>query len=443
MTRKDNRGFTIFILCFWLIFCMAFDFYTYPAGLALSVVICLIYIFLPLEKQWLFALSALPFMGVFKISASMFSTSIFLYLIFVVKGFVKGYRLSRKFLGRFILLFTIQTLLLVLYRQSMTSLISLSVNLLFMIQTCNMFENIEKSGEMFRGAAFIYIMSVSLMTFLSKIFTNMTHVVQNGRDTSLWLDGALTSRFSGIAGDPNYYTQLILISIALAVGVLIVYKTGIIQKLIFVGCSIYLLICGVMTYSKSFYITLALLLILVLFYVYKRNVNHSSVLAILILITPLIVFGVYIFIMNFVVPGVLQRVNSTVDLTSGRAEIWKCYAKLLWSKPHILLLGAGTGNARNMITSCYGKAEASHNAAIEIISDMGIIGCRLLYDMFKSALAKLKSEIGSPLVLYFFMFLITSMSLSFSSYDTVYFAIPMLILIDSDRQTDATVRKIF
>lgn len=185
------------------------------------------------------------------------------------------------------------------------------------------------------------------------------------------------------------------------------------------------------TYSKSFYVVIACLVIIMMFYVYIHSIKNAKLLLILLFITPILVYAFYIMMMNFVLPGILQRVSGTVDLTSGRTSIWPSYFQMLFNEPITLLLGAGVGNAKNLIVPFYGKAQAAHNAYLEMLSDTGIIGCVLLLNTYKDGLKKIISCVKNQKMAYFYIFMITAMSLSFSAYDTVYFMVPILQFVNT------------
>lgn len=204
MNWKNNKLFLFLTSVYWVLFCIMFSRASFMAGVIFSLGISFVYIFLPLEKEWLFVLSALPFMAMFKVSPSLPSTSVFLYMIFIFKGYTEGYRLKKQYFIRLLLLFGIQFFLLLFLGRSFVPLISLLVNLLFMtVATEIIISRSETGTKTFLTITSVYSVSVALMSLMSRIFPNIASLVSNV-DHSFMLDGALKSRYSGIAGDPGF-----------------------------------------------------------------------------------------------------------------------------------------------------------------------------------------------------------------------------------------------
>lgn len=437
MNWKNNKLFLFLTSVYWVLFCIMFSRASFMAGVIFSLGISFVYIFLPLEKEWLFVLSALPFMAMFKVSPSLPSTSVFLYMIFIFKGYTEGYRFKKQYFIRLLLLFGIQFFLLLFLGRSFVPLISLLVNLLFMtVATEIIISRSETGTKTFLTITSVYSVSVALMSLMSRIFPNIASLVSNV-DHSFMLNGALKSRYSGIAGDPNYYTQLITIAIALSVSAFLVCHASRIHKIMLTFLSLYLVYCGVLTYSKSFYLTLSILALLVLWYIYRLGIATKKTFVILMAAAPVLIIGFYYFVIKFVLPGVLQRVTSTVDFSSGRFEIWSTYFEMLANNPFVIMLGAGIENARYLIAPYYGKVQAAHNAFIELFADTGIIGCFLLGGMYKKNILAGIRFVGNPISLFFLIFIVTSMSLSFSAYDTICFVIPLLPLLSLKNSGEA------
>ena len=110
---------------------------------------------------------------------------------------------------------------------------------------------------------------------------------------------------------------------------------------------------------------------------------------------------------------------------------------MLANNPFVIMLGAGIENARYLIAPYYGKVQAAHNAFIELFADTGIIGCFLLGGMYKKNILAGIRFVGNPISLFFLIFIVTSMSLSFSAYDTICFVIPLLPLFSLKNSGEA------
>lgn len=432
MSMSRSRRLIFFTILYWTAYIYCFNLFGYSIGVVFSGLALIAFMFMAAESEWLFCLSALPFMSIFKIIAFLPSTSIILYCIFIAKVFkTKRAVIRRSFFIRVVFLIIIQTVLLVIYGQSMMSMISLIINLFFIMSSGQILENGETdTRKLYLDVVFIYVTATFIMSLGSYLYPELSKKV--AADTTFILGGEVTSRFAGIAGDPNYYTQLILVAITMAIAAIIKCRMHIIARAYLCGASLFLVFCGMMTYSKSFYLTLGIISFIFLWYIYRDYINSKSVMLLLIIITPVIIICVYYGVVNFILPGIMQRVTDTVDLTSGRIEIWKAYMTMLVDHPINLLFGAGMANGRNLLIPYYGEAQAAHNGFLELFADTGIVGCALIFSSLKEYFQKGIKVVNDMCMLPVFAFLITSMGLSFSSYDTVCFTLPLIFVIAKD-----------
>lgn len=434
MATKNRKRFIILTTVFWLLYCIFFNLFGYKASVVASITVVLLFFFLETGKKWLFTLSALPFMGMFKIAPSMPSTSVILYLILIIDTLSHGYKLKQKFFIRFIACAGIQFVLALIYESSLLTLISIIINLLFINQSCELLNSLgDEKQQFFFDATLIYLFSTVVMSLMALIYPGMAKTVVDVYQ-SIYINGTLTARYSGLAGDPNYYCQLITIALSLTISIFLVRRIRMRQTILLAMCAALLLYCGVLTLSKSYYVTVAIIFAASFYYLYKQSIKNRLLMGFLMVLTPLIIYAGYYLLINFVLPGIYQRITSTVDLTSGRTEIWGSYFKLIFSRIDVLMVGAGVNNAKNLLIPFYGKAQAAHNVFIELLADYGIVGCILLFGMFSSWFKMFVKNLNKPMVMYFLAFLATAMSLSLSAYDTICFVIPMLCLLPNETE---------
>lgn len=429
MTTDSKKGVIYLTLCFWTVYSILFNVYGFKASMVMSAVICVLFFSFSIEEKWLFTFSALPFMGIFKFSSSLPSTSVILYALFIADSLRKGYKIRNSVKICMVICFLLQLLLLLRYEHTPVPLISSAVNWLFITQSGNLLgADEEKKKDFFLDSAKLYLLSVTLMTAASRLMPDMTKHIDVTAQKVI-VNGEISSRYAGIAGDPNYYTQLIIIGIALGISALIVCRTDIKSRLLIAVCCIYLMYSGILTFSKSFYVAVAIMFVITLLYIYRIGRSNKRIFLIFFILTPIIAYSGYYLYQNFIIPGIFQRVTATVDITSGRASIWKAYLELMLSRPDVLIFGAGVDNAKQLLIPYYGKAQAAHNVFIELLSDYGIVGCVLLYMIFSESLKKFFADIKEPMGLCFIMFAVTAMSLSLSAYDTICFVVPLLCLL--------------
>lgn len=177
-------------------------------------------------------------------------------------------------------------------------------------------------------------------------------------------------RFSGLQANPNYYT--VLISVVLAVFVVLFTRRK--MTLVDYLCASALTIFGLMSASMSFVVTLMItLLALVLYTVRNRPKALIGILA----FSILFVVGLYYFRNTSLVESLfyrLQKYNSdggvsADSLTTGRSSIWRLYFDYLSNNPRVLLFGAGVGaNATKLV------GRQAHNFYIEVVFYTGIFG---------------------------------------------------------------------
>ena len=429
-----NNRFIFVVALFWMVYSILFNSFGFSSSMLASIVVCVLFPFFSIEQKWLFLFSTLPFMGIFKLAGNLPSTSIILYVILIAATLIKGIRLNKNFIVFTLCLTTIQLIVLLVHGGGLVVLISSIINYIFISQSCELFESFGcKKESFFLNATVVYLLSMAIMSFVSQIMPAMASLVSQV-DQSIFVENFLSKRYSGLAGDPNYYTQLVMIGLALGVSVFFLTNASLCQKFISLFCCIYLLYSGVFTMSKSYYASVAILFVITFLYIYKLNVNKKSFLIVGIIITPIIMYLGYYILLNFVVPGIYQRVSATVDLTSGRSDIWSVYLNLFASKMDVLFFGAGAGNAKQLILPIYGKAQTAHNMIIEQIADYGLVGCCFMLGMYYKSIKKFFLGLSNPMVIFFVMFLATGMSLSLSSYDAYCFVIPMLCLIDIKKE---------
>ena len=189
-------------------------------------------------------------------------------------------------------------------------------------------------------------------------------------------EGALIRR-SGFYGDPNFYAAQI--SAAFAGALLLAEK----DKGWFALLLPPLLFCGMLSLSKSFVLTLALVLLLWAVSPAFRPVRWKRRLALAALLgVPLI-----LFLINDGADALRQRfaAGGLQDFTTGRSAYWRDYVRAIFSDPRLLLLGRGL-NPENL------RGWGSHSTPLQAIYQFGLPGGVLL----ASWLASLYGEVPGP-----------------------------------------------
>lgn len=176
-----------------------------------------------------------------------------------------------------------------------------------------------------------------------------------------YIEGIRTLRFSGLFNDPNYFS-IALISAMVLLVYLKKYKNYSIGKfyLLFIPLSI----MGLLTYSKSFILIYALVLLLeVVLNLKGQHKIHSFLEILLIVILFIIVFLGEIEIVN----KIFSRFTNSQGFTTGRSEIWDKYWAVIESKEIYKWFGLG-------LDAPYVTEKAAHNLYIEMIYYSGYFG---------------------------------------------------------------------
>ncbi|MGX8698784.1 MAG: O-antigen ligase family protein [bacterium] len=187
-------------------------------------------------------------------------------------------------------------------------------------------------------------------------------------------------RFSGLMRNPNIYT--VLPSVLLAVYAVFFLRRKL--KPVEIAFVVAMLIFGLMSASMSFVLSLGVLAVLIILELTKGNLKQR----ILSLSVLTVVFIVIYSLRNldFIVT-VIYRISSIVDgdsrtyssITTGRTDIWLMYFDYFRKNIPALLFGAGFGvNGLEVV------GREAHNLFIEVTFYVGILGLALyLYALWE------------------------------------------------------------
>ena len=228
-------------------------------------------------------------------------------------------------------------------------------------------------------------------------------------------EGSYANRFSGLQGNPNYFTLDVIIVLSSLV-VAYYLKPEKIYLFLFVLLSIF----GIMSISKSFFISWVLLIFIWFVISIKDNIINLFKFIGLFLIAFLLIYCVaYEYINAYVLRFAEDIGGSLASITTGRTEIWKKYIDKIFSDPIIFLFGAG-------VNSKVGDL-APHNTYLECFYSLGVIGTIFFILLLKKCfidVVKLKI-IWVPIS----MLLIRMVAIGVLSYDNLWFYLMILNLV--------------
>ena len=362
----------------------------------------------------------LPFSAVIKISpnsVSLCSVAILFVLLKIV--FKKDFKIT---VVSFLLLLT---LILTSFLGKMVhgyplalSYIMFFVTMLLCVLIC-----INYSDEIkFEPLVFSFSTGIILATVLSLFFRD------NGalRAYIRVLDQGISSgeRLCGFYPDPNFFAAQTVT--AFGCMLLIANKSKI--KPYITMCYAFLLVaCGTISLSKSFAISILLVMLLWLLSMIQMKVGFSRIFILmsLLCLTVLVILSSGVFdeqIQEFIMR--FSSVHDASELTTGRSDLWIEYLSFLWENPAEFIWGQGFTSVFN------GVSKGSHNTIIQLIYQFGLLGSAamlfLWYNLSNRLLKRNNEKLFPILTLLascFFMW----MGLDMLFFDDFFFLIMIFI----------------
>ena len=220
-------------------------------------------------------------------------------------------------------------------------------------------------------------------------------------------EGSYANRFSGLQGNPNYFTLDVIIVLSSLV-VAYYLKPEKIYLFLFVLLSIF----GIMSISKSFFISWVILIFIWFVISIKDNIINLFKFIGLFLIAFLLIYCVaYEYINAYVLRFAEDIGGSLASITTGRTVIWRKYLETIFSDPLILLFGSGLNSKVNNL--------GTHNTYIDCFFGFGIIGTIIFIILLKQCfVGLLKFKImWVPISIL----LIRMIAIGILSYDNLWF----------------------
>jgi len=424
-TVKLKKARLMFILLFWFSTAMLFNYLTYLGGLISTIIGVAVFLCLKKIEKYLFIIAGLPFAAVFKMAASLPSSLVLIYFLFLLLHFGQK-KIEKNSVFAFLLLILFQTLSCIVFDGFSLSIISFLLNVLFM--KCMVDElhelQLDDRKNVFKYAAIVFSIAMILDILSALVFPELPYVISYDKAVALENVG----RFSALNTDPNYFSQLLLISIGLLIPIIQeFFKNGkIVSAILLCLFEIVLVVYGIETKSKSFVVTMIVLfvLILALILLSKKRKLYQYALGMLAIVSVLI-FAIW-FYNDVLLRVFLERENSLGVLT-GRDKIWSYYLDLFMSNPLTFILGMGFANGQNVIGSRTDASYAAHNAYLEILGDIGIVGILSLLAFLNIKSKKFGFSFKNSKYLFVIMIMVTSFALSISSFDSVYIFLPLMV----------------
>ena len=235
-----------------------------------------------------------------------------------------------------------------------------------------------------------------------------------------------TTRFSGLQGNPNYYTLDIVAALS-AIIVLVYYKKE--KTVLLAICLIALSVFGLMSVSKSFLLTWILLL--VCWFVLSIRQGFGKLFGSILVVTigaMIVYYFAYDYINAFLFRFAADNSGTLDSITTGRTELWSLYLDEIFNNIRILLFG----NGLNTMIETLGKG--AHNTYLEALFNLGIVGSTILIISICICMnrVKFKGVVWIPVM----MLMIRMFAIGILTYDNLWFYISIPLMLACDHQKE-------
>ncbi|MGN8751793.1 O-antigen ligase family protein [Collinsella sp. HCP3S3_D1] len=382
-----------------------------------------------IESNFVFLLAVQPFSGLFKAGAGLPSFAVVFYLVLIAKalfgmrGLAANHPVLYPLVAAFSVLAAAQLIDVIVVGASLNKVFAFLVNVALCVASILALDSEDGHSlkQMRSAVAMCFPLSVAAMVLAANVYPSLAVDIAS-RISTFQTAGVVYDRFSGLVGDANFFSQLVLCAVALSLGDLLVTKQKC-YKVMDVLVTVFLVAQGLRSYSKSFSITLALIAVVFCVVLGKRSFGSSKQKAVLFIVgIPLLTAILLAVIFEVALPGFMLRMGSGQDLTTGRAAIWNAYLSKWLSNVGYMAFGFGFDNGRY----ASGLGDAAHNAYIELLTELGIVGLACLVFIVKPSLKNIKGVCSDPRLLYMLPLAITCFGLALSDYDFVYVCISIL-----------------
>ncbi len=329
------------------------------AILALAVAAVAVIFFRPSEViVVLFAL--MPFANIFKFSPE--SMSLFTVIeLFALLVFI--FKCPKMKATAFVSVFALLAYIFLLSINNLQILTIIKVIAGFMLIY---FATIYIKKDDVRNIAYLLTISIALMLLLCQLPGYFKYVENYLSDLNYYIDSSGQAsemlRNSGFLGDPNYCAVLIIVSLSLLC-VLYYYKHIGAEFWVF---SAILIPLGFLTYSKSYFLCIVMLVVLlILFVLFPKHKGWAIISLICVGVVLSLALSGKIEVFNMI----LLRFSGNFDFTTGRGILNQQYLSYIFENTKVLLLGEGI-----CVDRYVGAHNNVHNIYIELFFKMGIIG---------------------------------------------------------------------
>ncbi len=379
-----------------------------------------------IEKNFYLIAFCFPMSSILKISSTSISILPLLYFIVIIKLALQ--RKARLNLYSVIALafFSVWQLFSVLaYGAGITSVVSLLLNVVFVVCSSAYFIEHGEENRQLKTTSIFLMSGTFLDIFLCDVFPSIPYIINYQKQSQL----DYNNRYAAMNMDPNEYSQIILVSIGLAVAILPLIKSKI-GKVSDIAVIVYFAVKGYRSYSKSYVLSLMLLFFIALVIYILKSAKEKGPIITMLKFVPIVIVGVVgatLLYKYVVVPVFEARSDLQADLLTGRDYIWSEYFKALKRRFDVVVIGCGASNSTFLHKYCSLHGSVAHNLYLEFLIQFGVTGIIALSIAWRDAIKSIvKNKLTNYMVLPLAAFFITSFGISANANDCLY--VLMLIM---------------
>ena len=337
----------------------------------------------------------MPIATVFKPSVGATSFYTYLQLVFILKQL----RVHRILSRRFFLWWVLFVLYVILGMSTAVSDAIKQISIPIMYYYCMQDEN-RKSVDIYIESYTFGVLTSSVLGVIKNSIPNLTNYA--GAKSNHLGNGIYLERFSGLWGDPNYYSINLMLAFVCVLYLYTKCKISLARTVIYFAL---IIVFGAMTRSASFFFVLAatmVFMVVVLFQSHHRFIGFIS--AVLIIVAGYLLLSGKLSVFDSSILK-LQTSIAQGDISTGRIDRWSTYINEFIDHPLKLIIGNGVGK--------FFSFTVPHNTYIDFLDIYGVLGTFIFLQSIASvnrSLKKKRSIVNClPLIIVFVMYFTISM----------------------------------
>ena len=351
----------------------------------------------------------LPFAPILKLDVNGMSFYTVLFFLVILKLTVKIHKISvRLFISLAILSF--YSLVLSEFSE-ITTIITMASGILLLYYLRN--EKVHTDINMTVIVYSVGIVLSSIMALLKEMLPVIDLFVTDSKQNTEY-----ASRFSGLHGNPNYYTLDIIVVMSAIVVFLYNNRNTKTHTFFFVILAVF----GLMSISKSFLLALIVLILCWLAVSLKQGLRKTiKLLAVCAAGAVTVYYFAYDYINAYMYRLMQDRTGTLDAITTGRSEIWIGYIEEILNNVKILFFGNGLKTISEIV------GMATHNTYIELLYSLGIFGAIIFLLTLRIGVGKIKLKQGIWIPVIILM--VRMLAVNILTYDSLWFYLAIILML--------------